>query len=211
MSNTTTLYLVRHGATDANEQRPYILQGASMDHSLSTTGQQQANYVGQFLSTFTIDAVYASPMKRANETAQAIATPHSLEVQHREKLVEVDVGKWEGMNWDDIMSQYPTEYEQFMSDPSTHSYYEGETYGDVLVRAKPVIEELLTKHTGESIVVVAHNVVNRVIIANYLGLPLSQGKDIKQANACVNVIRRQGDETALVTMNSNFHLPVEMR
>ncbi|VAX39336.1 phosphoglycerate mutase family protein [hydrothermal vent metagenome] len=212
MSNAPTLiYLVRHGATDANEQRPYVLQGASMDHSLSETGKQQANYVGMFLSKFDIDVIYASPMKRAVETAQAIASHHSLEVQTREKLVEVDVGKWEGMNWDDIMSQYPSEYKNFMSDPSTYSYYEGETYGDVLVRTQPVIEELLEKHVGKSIVVVAHNVVNRVIVANQLGLPLSKAKDIKQANACLNVIKRQAGETALVTMNANFHLPQEMR
>ncbi len=211
MTDTTTLYLVRHGATDANEQRPYVLQGATMDHSLSETGKQQANYVGQFLSTFSIDVVYASPMKRAVETAQAIAKHHSLEVNTKEKLVEVDVGQWEGMNWDDIMSQNPEEYKNFMADPSVHSYLEGETYGDVLVRAKPVIEDLLEQHAGQTIVVVAHNVVNRVIIADKLGLPLSEAKGIKQANACVNTIRRKEGLTELVTMNSNFHLPIEMR
>jgi len=69
----TWLYIVRHGATAANEQVPYVLQGNAMDLGLSPSGERQATSVAQYLSQFPIRHVYSSVMLRARQTAQAIA------------------------------------------------------------------------------------------------------------------------------------------
>ena len=177
-----------------------------MDLSLSELGQRQAAAVGEFLAPFTIDHVYASPLKRARETAAAIAGHHQLDVKPVEDITECNVGEWEGKNWDTIMREFPDEYRRFMDDPSQNPYVGGETYSDVLRRAKPALESLLEKHLGEVIAVVAHNVVNRVYLAELLRLDLRLAKDVRQSNACVNVIRYRRGETELLTLNAVFHL-----
>ena len=78
--------------------------------------------------------------------------------------------------------------------------------GDVLRRARPAIERLLDAHAGESIAVVAHNVVNRAFLSHLLGLDPRMAPKIAQANCCVNLIRRRGGKMDLVTLNGVFHL-----
>lgn len=205
-ATATFLYLVRHAATDANLQRPYVLQGRNYDLPLSETGREQAAAVGKFLSAISVDHVYSSRMKRAVETAESIAKYHKLEVKIVEEIIEVDVGKWERMDWESIMSQYPETYASFMENPEENPYLEGESYGDVHRRIQPAFADLLERHVGESIVVVAHNVVNRVYLAGLLGLNIAKAKDIRQTNAGVNVIRYKNGETELMTLNAFFHL-----
>jgi broad specificity phosphatase PhoE len=202
----STLYLVRHGATDANLRQPYVLQGRGIDLPLNPTGARQAERAAGLLAQKSIRAVYASPMRRALETARAIAARCRLDVAVRDVLMECNVGRWEGLSWDDIREQYPKESEDFQRDPSQFPYLGGETYGDVARRVVPVLEQLLEQHRGEPFVVVAHNIVNRVSVATFLGLDLARAKEIHQANGGVNVIHRQNGRTQLVTLNSTFHL-----
>ena len=201
-----TLYLVRHGATTQNEARPVVLQGNGINGPLSETGRAQAAGVSAVLAKLPLSYVYASPMLRAQQTAEAIAEPHGLAVGTIESIHEVDVGDWEGMPWSRIMEEQPDEYARFINDPGTVPYLGGESYGDVLARVKPAIVELLERHEGESICVVAHNVVNRVLLADLLVLPLKSAKDIRQANCCVNVIRSKTGKMDLITMNAELDL-----
>ena len=202
----STLYLVRHGATDANLQKPYVLQGRGIDLALNPTGVQQAERVAGLLAHKSVRAVYASPMRRALETARAIATRCNLDVIVRDELVECDVGRWEGLSWEGIRERFPQECEDFQRDPSRFPYLGGESYSDVARRVVPVLEQLLERHQGERFVVVAHNIVNRVSVATFLGFDLSRAKEIQQANGGVNVIRRENGRTQLVSLNSEFHL-----
>lgn len=204
--STTWLYLIRHGATAANECRPYVLQGRSVDLPLSETGRRQAAALGSFLQHRGIEHVYASPLRRAVETAEAIAAPRALRVSTDQRLVECDVGRWEGMDWDSISREYPAEYQAFMDDPAAHPYLGGETYRDVADRVRPAITEVLERHAGRSIAVVAHNVVNRVYLAGLLGLELRRAKDIRQSNGGINLIRHRRGETELMTLNMFFHI-----
>ncbi|MCH8830223.1 MAG: histidine phosphatase family protein [Planctomycetes bacterium] len=204
--DATHLYLIRHGATDANLQRPYVLQGQGIDHELSETGRQQAAAVAEFLATMTVQNVYSSGMKRAVETAEMIAEQHRLSVDKIDALAEVDVGVWEGRDWDSIMREFPAAYRDFMDDPGENPYLGGESYADVLRRIRPPLQQLLRDHPGQTIVVVAHNVVNRVYLSELLGIELRKAKDIRQTNTGINVIRYRRGETELLTLNAHFHL-----
>jgi phosphoserine phosphatase len=183
-----------------------VLQGRGIDLPLNPTGQRQAERVAGLLAQKSISAVYASPMRRALETARAIAARCGADIVVRDELIESNVGRWEGLSWDDIREQFPQDYENFQRDPSQFPYLGGETYADVARRAVPVLERLLERHANERFVVVAHNIVNRVSVATFLGLALARAKDIQQANGGVNVIRRENGRTQLVTLNSEFHL-----
>lgn len=201
----TTLYLIRHGATDANLRRPYILQGSGMNLPLNEIGQEQAELVGTFLSGMPIQHIYASPLLRAVQTAEAIAKHHQLLVKTVEAIQECHVGQWEGMDWDSISLQYPAEYRAFMDSPALSPYLGGESYGDVQLRVTRAFNLLLEQHAGETIAVVAHNVVNRSYLSGVLGQDLRYAKDLHQSNCCVNVLKHAAGKTSLITMNSHFH------
>ena len=203
------MFLVRHGATAANLQRPYVLQGNRVDNPLSETGKEQAKCVAEMLSAQPIAAVYCSEMARACETAAVIAARHGLTAKPVGNLQEIDVGKWEGRNWSEIEGNDAEAYRAFIAAPGTTPYHGGESYADVLARAEPVIRDILKRHAGESIVVVAHNVVNRAIVARLMGLDLDLAKNIRQRNCGVNVIDywADNDHVELVTLNADGHIP----
>lgn len=205
-SDTTYLYLIRHGATPPNEQRPYILQGNGIDLSLSPSGRRQAAEVSQFLSGFPLNHIYCSSMIRAVETAEAIAKPHGILLRPLSTIVECSVGRWEGMDWESIRQRDAEACRLFLENPAENPYLGGESYSDVLRRVRPVFQELLRQHRGESIAIVAHNVVNRVYLADLLGIELRRAKDLRQQNACVNLISSDDVLTHVVTLNSVFHL-----
>lgn len=205
-SDTTYLYLVRHGATAANEQLPYILQGDAIDIPLSPTGERQAAAVARFFRDFPIDRVYCSHLQRACQTAAAISAPHNLQTEIVEGLAECNVGCWEGLDWDTIRTRYPRECHLFHDNPAENPYMGGESYTDVLRRTQPVLQTLLEKHRGQSIVVVSHSVVIRAYTSALLGVPLRSAKALRQQNGCVNFITDSSAGTILFTFNSIFHL-----
>ncbi len=205
-SAATILYLVRHGATDANLRRPYVLQGRRMDLPLNETGRRQADCVRELFERKTIAAVYSSPLRRAFDTAFAVAEPHRLDVRVVEALIEADVGKWEGMSWEQIRREFPQACEDFQRDQSRYPYLDGESYLDVAERAVPALNELMDRHPGRTVVAVAHNVVIRACAATYLKMPLTHAKDIIQNNGGVSILRRENGRTDLITLNSVLHI-----
>lgn len=207
-TTATVMYLIRHGATPANEAEPFILQGKGIDLPLSPAGERQALAVADALRDRPLAAVYASGMQRARQTAMAVAFPHGLAIQSIEPLHECDVGLWEGLDWVTIGRQYPTEQARFLENPAMHGHPEGESYTDVWRRVEPIFELLLRKHAGESFAVVAHNVVNRVFLASLMGIDLAVSSKLRQTNGGLSVIRRAGTETQVLCFNSVLHLDV---
>jgi len=210
-SMVTILYLVRHGATDANLRRPYVLQGRGMDLPLNETGRRQAQCVQKLFERKPLAAVYSSPLRRAFDTAFAVAEPHRLDVGVVDAIIEADVGKWEGMSWDEIRRDFPEACADFQRDQSRYPYLGGETYLDVAERALPALNELMDRHAGRTIVVVAHNVVIRACAATLLKMPLTHAKDIQQNNGGVTLLRRENDRTDLITLNSVLHIEDDLR
>jgi len=204
--DATICYLVRHGATENNEKDPPILQGQRLDAALSAGGRDQAERTGRFLAGLPLGAVYSSPMRRAQETAEAIAAPHGLAVEVVEGLIEVDVGEWEGLDWDQIRQNDPAAYEAFMTDAAASGYLGGENVREVFDRTAPVLDGLLRDNAGRHVAVVAHNIVNRAYLARLLGMPLAQYRSIPQDNCGLNVLRFGHGKIKAITVNSVFHL-----
>jgi broad specificity phosphatase PhoE len=205
-ADTTRLFLVRHGSTAANERLPFVLQGCELDGPLTETGLRQAAALARGLFGFDIHAIYSSPMLRARQTAAAIADERRLEVVPVPELRECSVGLWEGMAWDVIRAQQPDAYERFFADPVHTPHPGGESYGDVYRRAVPAIEAILVRHAGQNVVIVAHNMLNRVYLAEHVGIELRQARRLKQANCCINLLHCRAGKTELVTLNSVLHL-----
>lgn len=206
MPALTTAYLVRHGATSANERQPFVLQGDAIDLPLNENGLRQAQDLGRFFASRGLRAAYSSQMLRARQTVEAIAAEAELVPTALPGLQECNVGVWEGLDWDTIRARHPEACQAFLTDPAVHPMLGGESYQHVLERVLPVWNGLVARHAGEAFVLVTHNVVNRVLLASLLGLELRQGALLRQRNGCVNLIEIVGDKPHVITVNSAFHL-----
>lgn len=195
------MFLLRHGATANNVLRPPRIQGCGSDLELSEEGRAQARRASETLANQTIDAVFSSPLKRAVQTAEAIALPRGLSVRAIDALKECDVGAWEGKSWEEIARENPEEHRRFLDDPATFGYRGGENLRQVENRVRPALDELLANHLGKTIVVVAHNVVNRVYLGGLIDVPLSRRRGVPQENCCINIVRYQHGAAKLVTLN----------
>jgi len=205
-ARVTRLFLVRHGSTEANERQPFVLQGSEIDTPLTTKGWQQAREVATLLREVELSAIYASPMIRAQQTASLCAEPRQMKVRAVESLKECSVGRWQGLSWDEIRARDPDEVQRFLANPARERHPGGESYEDVLARVAPALNDILAAHSGQNVLVVAHNMVNRAYLANLLGLDLSHARRVRQTNCCVNVIHRSAELTDVVTVNSIWHL-----
>src|SRR5262249_620617 len=174
----TTLYLLRHGATDANLAKPPRLLGRRMNPPLARLGVRQAECTRDFLAVRPVDVCYCSPMKRARETAEIIAQPHDLEPIVHDDLIEFDLGAWEGLDWGTIRARDAERCRQVMQNPARFGHPEGESYADVFARVGPALEELFNRHAGQTVLVVAHHVVNRVYLASLLGMGIEKAREV---------------------------------
>ncbi|WP_309708490.1 histidine phosphatase family protein [Pseudolysinimonas sp.] len=140
----TDVYLVRHGETEWNRQRR--IQGLT-DIPLNATGREQARLTGLLLTRRPISRVVASPLGRARETAEIIATQIGLDApQLREAFVERNYGAAEGLDFHEIDVRYPPGVDV----PGR------ESREDVAARVIPALQTLAAEHPGEAIVVVSH-------------------------------------------------------
>ncbi len=200
------VFLLRHGATANNMAVPPRIQGSRENPGLSDAGRQQAEATARFLAPQPIKAAYSSPLARAFETAEIVSRPHGLPVQEVDALREADVGRWEGKSWEEISHREPEAHRLFVNDPGTHGYAGGENLTQVQQRVLPAVEQIMSAHLGQCILIVGHNVVNRTLLAGMLQLPVARARGISQDNCGVNVLRYRDGKLKLLSSNVAFHL-----
>jgi broad specificity phosphatase PhoE len=191
---STTLFLMRHGATQANLAQPPRLQGQRQNLPLSPSGILQARAAREQLRKMNLSAIYSSPLRRATETAAIIAEELNVTPQTECGLMECDVGTWEGMDWQSIRYFDAHHYARFMNDPEQHGFPRGETFLALFARVKQTIDLLQSRHPGESILIVSHYTVNRVYLAGIEGLHLDQQAIAALDSGTISVIRREENQ-----------------
>ncbi|MCE5195168.1 MAG: alpha-ribazole phosphatase [Nitrospiraceae bacterium] len=184
----TTLYLVRHGETQGAEQKKYK---GTIDVPLSEHGIEQIKELSAFLKKelkIKLSYVYCSDLDRAVKSAELIANPHGLKSIAVQDLRERNFGIWEGMSFEEIEKKYPAEFKAWAENPLKHSPPQGESTSEVKDRVLGALDNILKKHTGENIAIVAHGGVNRIILCHALGMPLENIFRIEQDFAALNII-----------------------
>ncbi|MBM7555395.1 alpha-ribazole phosphatase [Halanaerobacter jeridensis] len=199
----TKLILVRHGETDWNKEARF--QG-NKNVALNQNGEKQAHKLAKRLANEKIDVIYSSDLDRAYKTAKIIAALHKLPIQQRSNLQEIDFGVWEGLTYEEIKEHYPKQFELWDQNPKENGPEQGESLKDIERRVFETIEEILDEHQGQTILVTAHGGVNRVIISNFLEMPLEKCWRLNQANTAVNIINIYQSEIILESFNSIYHL-----
>lgn len=203
---TTTLLLVRHGATAANLQQPYTLQGSQPDNELAPVGFAQAHACAAALAAYPLAAVCSSPLLRARDTAAQIAVWRGIPLELDPRLIEIDVGVWAGLTWQEIEHRWPREAAAFHDDAEQCGYLGGENLQQLRDRVLPCIDDLVNRHLGSTFAVVSHGVVNRVLLATWLGIPLRFARRLPQDNAAYNVIELRDGQAKVRTINRAAYL-----
>lgn len=196
------IILIRHGETTWNVVGRF--QGQE-DTCLSEAGQRQGKQVAEALRGTAIDAVVASPLHRAKVTAQYCAQLHDLPVHTDERLIEINHGKWEGMLVDEVQATYPELYTQWHQHPHLVTMPNGESLADMKRRIQDALHEYCYKYEGKTILVAAHDAVNKVMICSMLGLDMSHFWQIKQDNTCINILEGTEQAWRIVLLNSVSH------
>ena len=205
---TTRIYLIRHAATTLSAEDRFA--GAT-NVQLSDEGRNQARHLANRLSAFKPAAIYCSPMDRTVETATIIAQPHSLKPIARDGLREIAHGHWEGLTRDEVFEQFPEEMEMWDADPFAYAPPGGETGMSVLMRAIPVLQEIVTTHPNQAVLVVSHKATNRIIVGHYLGIEQRGFRDrLDQKPACLNILDfRDPVRARLMLLNDVSHYEAE--
>ncbi|KGQ19446.1 Phosphoglycerate mutase [Lysobacter dokdonensis DS-58] len=199
------ILLARHGETAWNAEGRY--QGQE-DIPLSGVGEAQARSLGDRLRHVHIDRAVASPLKRALRTAElALGEDRLAKLTTDAGLMEIAHGTWEGLLAAEIRERDPDRLHAWRHAPHEVLMPEGESLQHVIDRAWPALQRA-TEGLGkdETLLVVAHDAVNRVLLCKVMGLPLSRLWTFRQAPTTLNLLEGDDVETLdVVRMNDATH------
>ncbi|MEK4185870.1 MULTISPECIES: histidine phosphatase family protein [Paenibacillus] len=171
----TTIFLTRHGQTEWNVQ--HRMQG-HMDSELTALGVQQAEWLSRGMRTEQLDVIYASPSPRALRTAEIIRGERSTPLKTSEAFKEIGMGVWEGRDSNELESEYSEQHRNFWQDPEQFKVEGSETFAEVQARALGKLQEILVDHQGETILIVTHTVVIKLLMAYFEGRALPKLWDL---------------------------------
>lgn len=180
------LYLIRHGETTWNKQM--IIQGSGSDTDLSETGRIQAEKLARAMRDVPLTAIYSSPLKRALDTATAIARYHDLQVKQEPDLKEIHVGELEGTQ----ISALNTNFTQYLIDWQTRgeaiNFKGGENLGQFRDRVWAAIQRIVNENKDGRVAVVSHYFVTATTVCEAMGLPLTHLVRIRIQPAAVTIL-----------------------
>ena len=181
------LLLARHGETAWNAEGRY--QGRE-DIALSATGEAQARALGERLRELRIDRAVASPLSRARRTAELALGPDRASLLSIDAgLMEIAHGSWEGLLAPEIRERDPERARAWRETPDEVQMPGGESLQQVLDRAWPALQ-CAGEGMGadDTLLVVAHDAVNRVLLCKILGIPLAKLWRFRQAPTTLNLL-----------------------
>lgn len=178
----TKIHIIRHGETTWNSTMRW--QGHS-DVPLSDRGHQQAQKMAGFWNG-KLDAVYSSDLMRAIQTAEYLPVKDNTSPIQIAAFKEICFGDWEGLTTDEIKTKWGGSVDSFFDDPDSIVPPNGESFRDVYERCVPAYQQLLEKHAGQEIAIVAHGGVTRMLLCHLLCAPISSAWNMKQDNTAIN-------------------------
>jgi broad specificity phosphatase PhoE len=207
------LILVRHGETEWNRLRR--IQGIS-DQELNETGRKQAEALAQALKNKNVTAIYASPLKRAQDTAYAIGRQHGIEIVTLFGLREMDAGEVDGLTYKEMAEQHGDFLEKWMRDCSSVRPPGGCTLPELQDQVWGAIEEIIERQRtheadrkpspGGVVVAVSHFFPILTTLCKVLGQSISECRRMRLDLASLCTLDFNSSRTVLVSMNDTCHL-----
>lgn len=200
----TRIILVRHGQTAWNQAERIRGQ---VDIPLDEVGLAQAEATAaRVAEEWNPVAIYSSPLLRAVQTAQAIARKCKLDVQIVAGMNDMNFGQWQGVPYDEVERRWPDLARAWLKTPHLVTFPDGENLAMVRQRAMAALTQLIEQHPEDEIVIVAHTVVNRVLLCAVLGLDNSEYWRIGQDTCAINVIDWRKGKFFIHSLNDICHL-----
>jgi probable phosphoglycerate mutase len=199
--------LVRHGLTPTTGK---VLPGRAAGLHLAEAGQAQANAAGERIAELSrVDAVYASPLERARETAAPIAKAKGLRVRIDKGLLECDFGDWTGEELKKLMKL--PEWGTVIRAPSTFRFPGGESFNEMQVRIVSAIDRLRAVHKGGVVVCVSHADPIKAAVAHAMGTHIDLFQRIVISPCSVTAIAYSPGGPVVLTVNSTGGSLAELR
>lgn len=198
----TDVYFVRHGVTEWNKERR--LQG-QQNVPLSELGRQQAERIAAYLAEETFAAIYSSDLQRAQETAQRIAAKHQLPVTCYPEFRERYCGEWEGCTVEEVSAKHP----DWGVVRLTGGAYGVEPTEKVRERFVGKCEELVRKHRGERILIVAHGMCITAALGVLTQGQIDFGKTRLSNTAITHLTHHEQQGWKLNSFNQTPHLEAD--
>lgn len=193
---STTIYMIRHGESEGNRKRTFL---GHSDWPLTQKGLEQAHKTAAFLhKNDKPNAIYASDLLRAYQTAEATAVLFDLPIQKERRLREIWAGEWEEMLFADIDEKFPKSYGIWREDIGNACPDGGESVAELQQRIVKIVTEIAQKHENQVVFLFTHATPVRVLTAHVLEKSLNEIKDIPWAsNASVSKFFYDGEAFTL--------------
>ncbi len=205
----TTLYIVRHCQSAGNMDHRF--QGR-FDSPVSPDGEKQLALLGLRFRNEPIDAIYTSPLIRAERTARAINQYHCLELQKDPGLLEIDVGLMENLRLTEIAQKYPEVAKNWDESPDLCRFPGGENMVQVYSRVNAALDRIIAENPGKRVVVVTHGGVIRNLYARVSsGSIKGLRESVVFGNTGVSVLEVKDGKFSWKLVNDQAHLPEELR
>ena len=205
------LLLIRHGETAANAERR--MQG-HLDVPLSDRGLRESELLAARVAELPVAAIYSSPLRRARQTANAIAEQLSLAIEERDELMERDVGALSGLVWDEVMERYP-EFIRARAEPNSTTDVPGYELDDAFnLRVLTVLEAIIARHPEQTVAAVTHGGVIASFCRQTLQIEAGRPAPFDIGNGSITVFDIQDGEfdpltrprVRLMGLNDTCHL-----
>jgi Fructose-2,6-bisphosphatase len=197
--------LTRHGEVEGIE--PPRFRGR-MDLVLTERGRRQAQALAKTLAAqYRPAAICTSPMTRCRDTGAVIGAACGMSACVQPGIDDIDYGQWQWKSHEETRTQFPDDFALWKDAPQWMRFPGGESLQDVASRTADAFRELLQRYANDTIVIVAHDSINRVILLQALDLPLSRYWHIEQGPCCINLLDLRTDgRVGVHSVNETAHL-----
>jgi broad specificity phosphatase PhoE len=197
------LFVLRHGETDSSRERRFT---GSRDVSLTAQGRAQCEAAARALESAAVNAIYASTLERSRVSAEIVAKPHRIEVIADPRFVEMSFGEWEGLTVEEVAARDPELWHAWRTAPDRFAAPGGEPMAAVAKRVADGVGDLRGAHEGQTVILVAHAVVAKLIVLAALGLGPERYWAIDASPAGISEVEYRDDWATLHRVNTLAHL-----
>ena len=185
LSRPTRLLLIRHAEVEPRYQKVF---GGQIDMNLSERGHEQAKILATFLHGKKFDAIYASPMKRVQQTLAPFLKNGATAQKILPALREINFGDWTGFNWEQVREKFGVHPYDWLDEIELGRVPNGESGIQFRARVEPCLNKIIQMHPGETIAIFCHGGVIRLILSTLLGLPLPKTNQFEIEYASVTQV-----------------------
>ena len=194
-----SIIFLRHGQAKNNIER--ILTGRTPGVPLTEEGINQAEKAAKFLEHMNISAIYSSPIERARHTAEIVGKHNSLDVTIDDRLIELDMGKFTGVPYDEIFTSHGNVFMKFYNGELEIAHNGVETFSEVKKRVLGIVDHVIENHPDENVVLVTHMDPIKAMLSTVVDLTPTNLFELIIANASLNIFREYKRKFSISGLN----------